>query len=530
MNELTKIIIRGIAAICAVGTGMLAAATVISTPASLLLLIAAGFAINYSLPLFYRWFSRHWFQDHLDTKALSHHKYIKRLLERDEDLDKIDSKYARNLGLKRAFWTGILSLSLSMSLAVGLYFSLIAVSVNILAPIIAVLMFSALAIVTFMNFNHEIRNVWESRGTVLEAFKKMSFPWKIGLVVFTLSALAAGILVAAMTMDGVTTTLPTVATGLLTPLAAITGPFAWIVFTCVLISTFAMTGYGFFDLTDDKKRSEKKDMLKSFFNSTETYQEDLKTQWVDIRTKIKVATDTFTGTEAQKLELDRLYRQKDAIYHRYTVYQQPCFNFHYKTVTFIVLGVAMAGMLMHVARGYQGLETLFKAKSIGLAHSIATKLATGIMYLSMLAEALFTTTIVTSTMNEEAMLGKQTHQYEDHLKKQQSKSEQAEGYVFQTSRGMHFKFEGLLGLFGAEGGGHGHGTESGQAFADNPDTQPFLGVGMGLRAGFERHGGDHQLVTFKYTPTGRISDIPNREEMLDHVSDDMFFPYNPATL
>jgi hypothetical protein len=331
-----------------------------------------------------------------------------------------------------------------------------------------------------------------------------------------------------MTMDGVTTTLPTLATGFLGPLAAITVPFAWIVFACVLISTFSMTAYGFFDLTDDKKRSEKKDMLKSFFSSTQTYQEDLKTQWADIRSKIKIATDSFTGTDQQKAELDELYRQKDAIYHRYTVYQQPWFNLLYKTVTFIVLGVAMAGMLMHVARGYQGLETLFKAKSIGVAHSIATKLATGIMYLSMLAEALFTTTIVTSTMNEEALLGKQTHQYEDHLMKQQNTSERAEGYVFQTSRGMHFIFEGLLGLFGAEGGGHGHGTKSGQAFADNPNTQPFLGVGMGLRAGFERHGGEHQLVTFKYTPTGRISDIPNREETFD--SESAVFPYNPATL
>lgn len=506
-----KILIGGIATVCALGTGMLAAATVISTPASLLLMIASGFVVTYSLPLIYQSLSRLWVRDKLNVKTISHKKYIRRLLERTDDLDDIDYKYARNPGLIRSFLAGVASLMISLALATSLYFIFALMPTSILMPFVAVGMFASLAIVTFMNYFHGIGDVWERRHSVVEAFSQMSSGWKAGVIVFMLSALAAGILVGAMTLDGVNTTLSS-GISFLSPLAAIAGPIGRLVFAGVLVSTFSMMSYGFFELMDRDKLAEKKDMLRSFFTSSETYQNDLRQQWVAVNQEIAGIRANYTA--AQDPRLDELFRQKDAIYHRYTVYRQPYFNFIYKSLTFLALGVTLAGMLMHVARGYQGLDTLFKTSSMGMAHSVATKLATGIMYLSILAESFFTAVIVGSTMNEEALLGKQTRQYEDHLRQQADLPDQAEDYFFMTSRGMHTIFETSLGLFGAEGADHGHGTNTGQRFADNPSTQGFMSFGMGLRAGYERHGGEHKLLTFRYNSTGGIQNIVSPKEVI----------------
>jgi hypothetical protein len=126
-----------------------------------------------------------------------------------------------------------------------------------------------------------------------------------------------------------------------------------------------------------------------------------------------------------------------------------------------------------------------------------------------LAESFFTAVIVGSTMNEEAVLGKQTRQYEDHLQNQTGLKEKSGDYFYGTSRGMHMIFETGLGLFGAEGGDHGHGTETGLAYADQPTAQKVLSADMGIRAGYERHGGDNKLLTFQYNKRGQIQDIPN---------------------
>lgn len=519
-----------VAGICAVGFGLLAAATVLSTPASLILFLGSAFVVNYTLPSIYRWLSRRWVQQDLDNKRIAHDQYITELLNSEyTQLDMLDKQHARNLSLTRSFWTSILSLVISGALGIAVYFLLSFVPVSILTPIVSVLMFGALAVITYMNFYGGMKDVWEglkkrfsateNKGDSLHPLVK----WVL-IPVFTLSCIAAGVLIGSMTFEGVETTLLSfVMSGV--SLASFATPLAWISFGCVSMAWFAMAAYGIFDWLDKDKRAAKMDMMNSLFKSTEAYKKDLEGQWKDVQSKISDKKAEYRNAQTEDVksdlsdELNELYAKKDSIYHRYSVYQQPWFNTLYKAITFVVMAASLAGMLLHIARGYQGLDGMF-TKAMGLSHALARGVATSVMYVSMLAETFFTATVVTSTMDEEAILGKQSRQYEDHLVKQQTLAEKGEEYLFQTSRGMHFLFEGLLGLFGAdghEGGhGHGHGGSGSMPYGNNANTRIPMSIGMAGAAGLEKCELQHELVTFRYDASGQVYSIHTPQERAEY--------------
>lgn len=514
-----------IAGICALGTGLLAAATVISTPTSLLLFLAAGFVVNYTTPIIYRKLARWTLASELDDKN-NHKNYLMKVLKSEDELseENVPSVHARNLSLKRYVGVGFGSLALSMSLATGLYFLASLIPAVGLLYSVAGLMFGSLAIVTAMNFYGGMSDVWRNVSDFkLEVSKKQGL--FLGLCV--LSCVAAGLLAGAITREGVQTTIPS----LFPIITAAAGPLGWIVLSTMVLAVFSMMAYEIFNMMKSDKLTQKIAMLRSFF-SPEQYLKDLKNDWKKINGELKTkkaellkATDDATKTEICHA-MDELYRQKDSVYHRFHAYQQKGFFVVYAVVSAVVFAVSMAGMLMHLARNYQAFNMMLPA-TLNASRAISTS----VMYLAMLSESIFTGTIVTSTMNEEALLGSQSKKYEDALYKQQKLKEKASGYFYQTSRGMHFIYETLLGLFGAAGHGakseptpHGEfsayhaggseGGKTGQAFADYKGTANMMSFGMGVRAGLERHEIEMPSLHFMYKKeTGGISRVALKREV-----------------
>lgn len=555
----TPLVIKLIAGTCALGMGMVAVATALSSSPGFLLIMIASITLNYGTVFIHQWLS-HYYSRKDSSEALGP-EYILHVLRNKAPLHQISKNHTGALKTAQSLWIGLASLIVAMTLAVASYFIFMQfVPTAVLLYTVATVLFFPIVFVVYRAFRRGIEDVWQDLQHYLEgsADEEITSPsarntpawiWgkRLFVVLGAISCVAGGLLTAALIHEGVATTSASVFTFIGGGLSILSGPIGWMMFSLLFVCVAGMMARSVLMFVKDSSLDEKLQLKHALFDRN-AYLQDLSKDWVTLNQAIEQAQGNALGaqqaylaaqhrgdspSELQRLGhegnrcasvLDALYAQKDTLYHRYTLFSKVWFQPLFAGITLLISGLCLIGMLAHMARGSQaGMDMITHVT--GVSEKIAMGIATGIMWLGLVAETLFTVTNVTDTMLEEG-IGTQTSLYEQKLETQQTTEDAISRFAYTSSRIQHGIFDGALVANGASG----HATsKTGYAFADGLGSVGDFAASA--RSATER---DPNPLFFAWNYKGPdaplLIPLENMPDMANQRSESLKFPYNPVSL
>jgi ABC-type multidrug transport system fused ATPase/permease subunit len=486
-SHASSLTIKSIAAACALGTGMVAVATVLSAPGGFLLIMIASIVLNYGSVFFHHWFNHFWGQKTFSGNLKNN--YIDKVLRNKAPLNQLSPDHAGRLAPKESLSIALSSLVAAALLAAFAYYVFLAfIPSVVLLYSVAAMLFFPIVFVVYRAFRRGLEDVWHglSQPDSVQSESKLNSPgWvlaKRAIMGFgVLSCIAGGFLGSALVQEGVATTAGQVFAWLGSGLTVLTGPIGWFMFALLFVSVTAIMARSVMMFVHDESLEEKIKLKHALFNNAD-YLVDLQNDWQKINLEIETTLEAYKTNQASSElaeKLDKLFALKDTVYHRYSLFSKPWFQPLFTGVTILLSAFCLLGMLAHMARGaHSGIELL--SDVTGLSEKIAGSIATGIIAIGLMAETLFTVTNVGDSMLEEG-IGTQTNLYERDLQSQETSGQTVSRFAYGSSRIQHSFFD--WGLVANGAGGHASGS-TGYAFADKLGMVGELGAAA--RAAAER--------------------------------------------
>lgn len=471
--------LKAIAACCALGTGLLAVAATLSSSPAFLLVLLGSILLNYGTVFFYQWLTR--LYSHNKPSSVEDEKeYLKHVLLNTSELDdKFNKKHTGSLDAWHTLAIGLASLFISATLATGI--SLIfyyALPHAVMLATVASMLFLPIIFVVYRAYRRGLQDVWkdiqknylngQSKDNTPSARNTRAWIWgkNIFLVIGALGCLAGGLLMAAMIQEGTATTIQSFGMGL----AAAAGPLSWFMFAMLFISVAAIMARSVLMFVRDSSLDKKIKLKNALFNR-KAYLIDLKNDWSALNTKLKDAQG-----RGDTKKLNRIYRKKDRVYHRYVLFSKPWFQPLFTSITLLLTAICFLGMLAHMARSSQAGMEMFQ-KIHGVSEKIAFAIADACMWVSLAAESVFTMSNVGDTMIEEG-IGTQTTHYDKRLYSQLSATEAVSCLAYPSSRIQHGIFDAALAANGASG----HSSKTGYGFVDRVSEPGAIGAALNAAA------------------------------------------------